>query len=216
MESYKRLIEGHKNFRKQYFDKPFEEYRKWASKYQKPEVMIISCSDSRVNPAILTSSNLGDIFVVSNVANIVPPFRKTCNTHHSTSSAIEYAVKHLKIKHIIVMGHSCCGGVNAMFTMEEQCEKTSEEYSFINPWVDVISEVRDDVNKEMKDAPLEDKLRLCERKGILVSIQNLMSFPFVKNAVDNEKLQLHGWYFDIDKAALYEHNEDNGEFEIVA
>lgn len=216
MESYDRLIEGHKNFRNGYFEESYDDYRNWATKHQKPEVMVVACSDSRVNPAILTNSNLGDIFVASNVANIVPPYKESSSADYSTGSAIEYAVKHLKVKHIIVMGHSFCGGVKAMFNMDEQSDKTAEEYSLINPWVDTISEVKSDINKEMEDAPLEDKLRECERRSILVSIKNLNSFPFVKEAVEKEGLQLHAWYFDIETADLFEHNEDSGQFEVVA
>ncbi|MDA0782889.1 MAG: carbonic anhydrase [Proteobacteria bacterium] len=215
MEIYKRLIAGHKEFRKKYFGKEFEEYREWASKYQKPQVMFISCSDSRVNPAILTNSSLGDIFNVSNVANIVPPYKESCNTHHSTSSAIEFAVKHLKVKHIIVMGHSYCGGVNAMYTMKDKCEETSKGFSFINPWVDIISGVRNIVKERLPDAPLEEQLRLCERRSVLVSIDNLMSFPFIKEAVEAKKLYLHGWYFNIAEASLYEYNRDSDKFETV-
>ena len=216
MEAYKKLVEGHKEFRKKYYGEEFEEYRSWAPKYQKPKVMVISCSDSRINPAILTNSGLGEIFNVSNVANIVPPYRESCNTHHSTSSAIEYAVKHLKVEHIIVMGHSFCGGVNAMYTMEDRCETKSEEFSFINPWVDIISDIRDDVKSETPDEDLEGQLRLCEKKGVLVSIENLKSFPFVKEAVDENRLGLHAWYFDLSDASLYEYSEEKGEFEIFA
>jgi carbonic anhydrase len=216
MHSYKKLIDGHKKFRKEYFsEEEFKDYRGSGSKQQRPRVMVISCSDSRINPAILTDSTLGDLFVVSNVANIVPPYKETCNTHHSTSSAIEFAVKHLKVKHIIVMGHSCCGGVNAMYTMEDKCEESSKEFSFISPWVDIISKVKNEVKQQIPDGTLEEKLCMCEKKSVLVSMDNLMSFPFVKSAVDDTSLILHGWYFDIEKAALYEYSKECDSFELI-
>ncbi len=215
MESYEKLLEGYREFRSEYLGKPFDAYRKWAARQQKPDVMIISCSDSRINPAILTHAGLGEIFMVNNVANIVPPYKEGKNTHHSTSSAIEYAVNHLKMKHLIIMGHSNCGGINALFHQKKEVDSEAKEYSFIEPWINIASGARDHVKKEMSDLSVEEQLCACEKKSILISLKNLKSFPFVKRAVEQNNLKLYGWYFDIAEATLYAYNEDVLEFEAI-
>lgn len=214
MEAYDKLLKGYKEFRASYLLEKSEEYRQHAAKYQNPKVMVIACSDSRINPAILTHSGLGEIFMVSNVANIVPPYKPEKNSHHSTSSAIEFAVNSLKIKHIIIMGHSGCGGVNALFHKHDGGIDT-EEYSFIAPWVNILVGARESVQKEMAHLPVEEQIHACEQRSVLISLENLRSFPFVQRAIENHHLSLHAWYFDIGESALYQHNEQTGKFEIT-
>ena len=212
MGEYEELINGYREFRHEYLGKPFNAYRKWAAKGQSPKIMIIACSDSRINPAILTHAGLGDIFMVNNVANIVPPYKEGKNTHHSTSSAIEYAVNHMEVSHIIIMGHSGCGGIQALLN---GTKKEEDEYSFIEPWMNIVTAAKESVLQEMGNSSPEEQSCACEKKSILISLKNLESFPFVKRALNNQKLTLHAWYFDIAEAALYEHSNSSKEFEVI-
>lgn len=193
--SYQRLVEGYQEFREEYLGKQFEAYRRWAANTQYPKAMMIACSDSRVNPAILTHAGLGDIFMVNNVANLVPPYREGGKSHHSTSAAIEYAVNHLAIEHIIVMGHSGCGGIRAL--MQGETEDSREDYSFIRPWMEIVVEAKDRVQKELWHLSLEQQACACERESLLVSLNNLLTFPRVKREVLAKNLELHAWHFDI-------------------
>lgn len=214
MSEYKDFIDGYKEFRNEYLSKPFGAYRKWAATTHLPKMMIIACSDSRINPAILTHAGLGEIFMVNNVANIVPPYKEGKNTHHSTSSAIEYAVQFLKVKHIVIMGHSGCGGINALLNGINK-DTNDNEYSFIEPWIDIVAEAKEYVQKEMKEARPAEMVCECEKKSILISYRNLTSFPFVQKAINSNELQIHAWYFDITEAILYEYNDQKQEFESV-
>jgi len=209
-EAIENLINGYKEFKERYIHEENASYLKWASVGQSPKVMIIACSDSRVNPAILTHAGLGELFMVNNVANLVPPFKKGKDTHHSTSSAVEFAVKSLEIEHIIVMGHSKCGGIKAL--MEGNTTENDNEYSFIAPWMDIVADAKEDVKSNNKDLSAEEQNCLCEKKAILISLQNLMTFPWVKSAVDNNKLSLHAWYFELSTGILSQYEDDKGEF----
>lgn len=215
MGEYEALINGYREFRNEYLGKPFDAYRKWAAKQQSPKVMIIACSDSRINPAILTHAGLGDIFMVNNVANIVPPYKEGKNTHHSTSSAIEYAINNIKVEHIIILGHSGCGGINALFNGTGNSTKESNEYSFIEPWINIVSEAKESVLQEMADSSSEEQLCACEKRSILISLKNLETFPFVQRAIKDSNLKLHAWYFDIGEAILHEYSEKTKEFETL-
>lgn len=210
MTSINNLISGYIEFRKKYLEKENNTYRKWAASKQSPKVMIIACSDSRVNPAILTHAGLGELFIVNNVANLVPPYKEGNNTHHSTSSAVEFAVKNLNIEHIIIMGHSQCGGIKAL--MEGNTDNNEGEYSFITPWMNIVKEARDKVISEGAGLSSEEKNCLCEKTAILTSLKNLMSFPWVKFAVEENKLSLHAWYFELENAVLNIYDEDKQEF----
>lgn len=214
MTAIDNLIEGYKEFKEEYLHEDNAKYLQSASHGQSPKVMVIGCSDSRVNPAMLTNASLGELFTVNNVANIVPPFKKGNDTHHSTSSAVEYAVKSLKIENIIIMGHSKCGGIKALMegSRDNKKEDSNKEYSFIAPWMDIVSEVRDEIIDKNKDLPQEEKNCLCEKKAILVSLNNLMTFPWVKSAVEDNKLALHAWYFEISTGIIYRYDNQKQDF----
>ena len=209
MEAYKHLVEGFRHFRDRYLSGEYEDYRKSAPKGQKPPVLIIGCCDSRVNPAILTEANLGEIFVVNNVANIVPPYKEGPDTHHSTSAAIEYAVTVLKVRHVIVLGHSGCGGIRLLMTGERPAR---EGYSFLSKWMEIASDARSTINALMDGAPLAKKLTACEKEAILVSLSNLKGFPFVKSAMDAGELFIHGWHFDIEIGEILAWEANQGPY----
>lgn len=213
MDSYEELIEGYKIFRAEYLDRKYEAYRDWASKGQAPKVLIIGCSDSRVNPAILTHAGLGEIFVVNNVANIVPPYEKGESHHKSLGAAIQYAVNHIKVEHIIVMGHSGCGGIAALMAEKPEERFDAGEDDYIADWVGILAPAREAVFENCD--PLHDHeecLRLAEMEGALVSIQNLAGYPWVRHAVQANTLTLHAWYFHVDSGELLSYRPEEGRF----
>jgi carbonic anhydrase len=208
MAEIEALLQGFQRFRRKLFEPNRELFNQLARQGQAPKTMVIGCSDSRVDPAIITDASPGDLFVVRNVANLVPPYEST-GTYHGTSAALEFAVCNLKVKNIVVLGHAQCGGIKAL--LEGNGEKTEGE-SFITPWVKMATPARERVLARWPDASKEFQQRACERASILVSLENLMSFPFVKRRVEEGHLQLYGWYFDIDNGELLQYDPETHRF----
>lgn len=195
-----RLSSGFRRFQRRWYhpEEPlFEELRNG----QKPLALVIACSDSRVDPVLLTDSRPGDLFVVRNVANLVPPYAPDSGSH-GVSAALEYAVKHLKVHDIIIMGHACCGGIHALVSGDEKGE--SDE--FIGAWVSVARQALEKADTTMRGACTADRARACELWSVRLSLDNLLTFPWVKQAVERGELVLHGWYFDLQSGELLEYD----------
>ena len=210
MKDIEGFISGFKRFQNNWLgsDKTlFNELRKGQS----PKAMLIGCSDSRVDPAILTDCLPGELFMVRNVANLVPPCRPD-DGHHGVSAALEYAVCHLNVEHIIVMGHSQCGGIKGL--MEGICECSQQ--SFIGSWVGIAQAAREKVLKELPHKTAEVQNHACEKAAILLSLENLLSFPWVRERVEKETLALHGWYFDLQTGTLSGVSQETGNFTQLA
>jgi len=201
-----RLIVGFRRFRKKYFNGENNVYQKLSKSGQAPKTLVIACSDSRVDPAILTSSSPGDLFVVRNVANLVPPFEGRSGLH-GVSSAIEFAVVNLKVKNIIVVGHRQCGGIRALMSGIR-----NPEPSFISDWVSIAEDAKINVLEKYKNESYETLCGYCELESIRISIENLKSFPFVKVAIVERGLTLIGAYFDLEAGKLLGLDESTGEF----
>lgn len=176
---------------------------------QEPRALVISCSDSRVDPAMLTGADPGDLFVVRNVANLVPPYRHEAEAP-GIRAAIEFAVKTLEVGHIIVLGHSGCGGIQALMDGEGI---TQNRYEFVGPWVGIAKRARDQVLRELPQKSPALQCRACEQAAILVSLENLLSFPWIRAAVDQGRLALHGWHFDIDAGELLAYSAETATFD---
>ncbi len=209
-----RLVEGYKAF---YYGKlrhERERYEELARRGQKPEIMIISCCDSRAAPETIFDCVPGEIFVVRNVANLVPPY-KVDNEYHGTSAALEFAVQVLKVKHVIVMGHGRCGGVHAFREQAEglQAEPLSPG-DFIGRWISIMEPAKQDLRCEDVD-DVEARQRAYEEAAIRNSIQNLRTFPCVDILNQQGKLQIHGAWFDISKGELWMLHNENGDFVLV-
>ena len=203
--SYKKLVDGFDGFQKEIIQSEEKNYYKeLLEQGQKPEVLIIGCSDSRIDPAILTNSNPGEFFAIRNVAALVPPYHNGGKLR-GTSSAIEYAVRFLNVKHIIVLGHEKCGGVEALATGNYQATHY-HNFQFLHDWLNIGIEAKEQVFKELECSSDEKKIRALEQATILTSISNLLTFPWIKSKCDAEELQIHGWYFDMKQGALLEYN----------
>jgi carbonic anhydrase len=193
------LIAGYQQFHQQYFQHDDGDFQKLVREGQSPSVAIIACSDSRVDPSIVMDSKLGELFVIRNVANLVPPFQPDDHTYHGTSAALEFAVKILQVKHVIVFGHSKCAGIRAL--MEDNQPKSGAQ-SFIRSWMNIASDVRQEVIAHHHDASLEHQSGVCERKAVEKSLANLATFPFVQERIEEKNLFLHGWHFDLDEGHM--------------
>jgi carbonic anhydrase len=210
---YKKLIEGFKRFQEEYFHSAKKDsYRKLVEEGQKPETLVIACSDSRIDPAILTSSDPGEFFAVRNVAALVPPYNNKGGSLHGTSSAIEYAVRFLGVRHIVVLGHAGCGGVNALARGDYQAT-TNHGFQFLSHWLDIGQEAKEKTNNVLQGKTDSEKGRALEQATILVSMANLLSFPWIRDKCGRGELEIHGWYFDMGQGQLLEYNSDKDQFE---
>ncbi len=201
-----RLTSGFRRFQYRWFH-PDETLFESLRHGQNPLALVIACCDSRVDPVLLTDCRPGDLFVVRNVANLVPPYAPD-GGRHGVSAALEYAVKHLKVQDIIIMGHACCGGIHALVSDDGR----GEPDEFIGPWVDVARHALEKVDEAMPGADASDRARACELWNVRLSLDNLMTFPWVKSAVEEGKLALHGWYFDLQSGELLEYDADSQAF----
>lgn len=208
MSDLARFIKGFREFQKTHFH-PGNEAFEPLKQGQNPRTMVIGCSDSRVDPALLTGSAPGDIFTVRNVANIVPPYVEDGGAH-GVSAAVEFAVTILEVEHIIVLGHSQCGGVKAL--MEGLCPLTG---GFLARWMAIATPALDEIVARLPDESLEVQRQAVEQASILFSLDNLNTFPFVAERVGRGALQLHGWYFDLADGEMMEFDEAAGEFRLL-
>ena len=184
-------------------------YRRLASEGQRPRAMVISCCDSRVHVTAIFGAEQGEFFIHRNVANLVPAYLPD-GEPHGTSAAVEYAVTALKVAHIIVLGHSNCGGVKACHDMctghAPELEKSS---SFVGRWMDILRPGFERI-KDIEGA--EDQVASLEREAVMISIENLITFPFVKEAVNKNDLTLHGLWTDIAEGTLEQFDANKQNF----
>ena len=197
MREIKKLINGYQRFHKKYFEEQPELYNSLFEEGQSPKFLVISCCDSRVHPAQVMDTLPGDIFVIRNVANLVP-VNEVDGKSHGTSAAMEFAIKHLEVKHIIVFGHSQCGGIKSLM----EGDHIGHDYGFIDPWMKIAKSARDKVLAEHADKNFVEQCTICEKASIDISLKNLMTFPWIKERYDAGKLYTHGWYFDIGSGSL--------------
>ena len=204
------LVNGFKNFRKSYFEKRSKVLQQLAEKGQSPQTMVICCSDSRVEPSILFGTGPGDLFVVRNVANLVPPFTSKDNV--SIGSALEYAVKILRVKDIIVLGHAHCGGVAALcesIDNDKEGEITDNPTDFIKTWVDIAKPALSKIHFDHKDENIEVN---SERAVLLYSYNNLLTYPWLNDAVNENSLEIHAWWLDFKSVMLWKKAQGSDSF----
>jgi len=177
---------------------------------QNPHTLFIGCSDSRVVPTMITKTNPGELFMVRNIANIVPPY-DLHSKFVGTSSLIEYAVMSLEVDTIVVCGHSNCGGCYAL----NQPPEVLDQMPNLRMWLDIISEVPARVNRLMKGDSEAEREWITEKVNILVQMKNLLTYPFVKERVEAGTLKILGWYYIIGTGEVFNFNDETGHFEIV-
>jgi carbonic anhydrase len=209
MSGTETLLDGFRKFRELYFEKSPDLYRDLLNHGQNPRFAVVACSDSRVDPAIVLQTKPGDIFSVRNVAALVPPYEEDGH-YHGTSAALEFAVTGLGVDHIIVIGHAHCGGIAAMVRKQEGGDVGGK---FIAAWTDLLREARSRALAADPELEGDALLAASERHSVRLSLDNLTTFPFVRDAMAAGKLSLHGWYLNIFEGALEVWNPDAETFE---
>ncbi len=204
-EAIEKMLHGFRSFRDTYFSGDSELFDQ-LKHGQHPRSLIIACSDSRVDPALITESDPGDLFVIRNVANLVPPYEPDTR-HHGVSAALEYAVNGLQVEHIIIIGHSDCGGIHAL--MERTPEKPAGE--FLDAWLD-LAEPAKQAAMVLSNASPHTRHRACEEASLVLGLENLLTFPWIRERVDAGKLALHAWYFHIAAGRLFGYDRAKGGF----
>lgn len=202
-----RLVEGYRNFMGGRYATERERYRELAQAGQTPETMVIACCDSRAAPETIFDCGPGELFVVRNVANLVPPYSPD-GGHHSTSAALEFAVQSLKVKHVVVLGHGRCGGIRA--ALDPSAEPLSPG-DFIGKWMSMVAPAAEMVTGNAMMTAGERQTAL-ERISIRFSIANLRSFPCVSILEKKGRLTLHGAWFDISTGELWAMDPETGDF----
>ena len=201
----KKFLSGFKRFQKNYFAENTELFNTLKAG-QSPKTVLVGCCDSRVDPALITDCDPGDLFVIRNVANLVAPYEPD-NGKHGVSAALEYAVKILHVENIIVLGHSTCGGIDALL------KGLPDDFEFIGPWVRIAERAKEKTLKYFANSPYEVQRRACEHASILQSLENLVTYPWINERLLKGELNITGWYFDFGKGDLLGYNPDTLNFE---
>jgi carbonic anhydrase len=220
-QSLAKMMQGYQEFREKYVlgDQAIMQYLSFYG--QQPKVMVVACCDSRVDPALILQCDPGDLFVVRNVANIVPPY-EVDDAHHGTSAALEFGIRFLHVKHLILLGHSQCGGIQALIechrkksteTSEntessEKNENTKNKNDFINNWVSIIDE---DHNE--KDSFCSENVDDYAKLAIKKSYHNCLTFPWIREKIEKRELALHLWYFDIKTGRIFNYVKESSDFQ---
>ncbi|MHB1221379.1 MAG: carbonic anhydrase [Gammaproteobacteria bacterium] len=191
-----KILQGYRSFRRKYALGDNAIMQHLSSNGQQPEAMVLSCCDSRVDPALILQCDPGDLFVVRNIANIIPPYEKD-EAHHGTSAALEFGVCFLKVKHLILLGHSQCGGIQMLLN-----EHRGIPNDFISNWVSIVK------------APHEN----CDtddyaKMALHHSLENCLTFPWIREALENNDLHIHLWFFDVKKGQVFNYSKDAGEYQ---
>ncbi|SCW46096.1 carbonic anhydrase [Sphingobium faniae] len=209
MTDFADMLDGYRRFRNTGWTEQRERWSELAEG-QSPTVMVIACSDSRVDPAQIFDTSPGEVFVVRNVAALVPPFETTPG-HHGVSAALEFAVQVLKVNEIVVMGHGKCGGCKAALSQELK-DAPPGEGGFIANWIDMLDEARANVVARFGDGSSHEAHRAMEREGVKVSLANLRTFPCIRSKERSGELKLIGSLFAIADGQLHLLDESTGQF----
>lgn len=203
------LIEGYRRFRETDFVDHEARFRRLARRGQAPKAVVVSCCDSRVDPQMIFGAVPGDLFVVRNVANLVPPYQPTAD-YHGTSAAIEFGVRGLRVRHVIVMGHTQCGGIGALLAEPDEGAEP-QATDFIGPWMQIAAAARE----RCRGHHGEEAQRLGELEGIRISLENLLTFPWIRERVEAGSLGLEGFHFDFSDGSLLRLDRGTDDFLIV-
>lgn len=188
----KKILTGYDAFRKKYALGDQSIMRHLSENGQKPKIMVVACCDSRVDPALILQCDPGDLFVVRNVANIVPPYEKD-EMHHGTSAALEFAVTFLNVKHLILLGHSQCGGIQALIDRDVLAQN-----DFVTNWVSVIK------TENCKPNNVDE----YAMQALHNSYENCLTFPWIKEKVDKDEMRIHLWFFDIKTGQIVTYSQE--------
>lgn len=194
-KDFEKILIGYEIFRQKYASSDQSILQHLSNNGQRPEIMVVACCDSRVDPALMLQCDPGDLFVVRNVANIVPPYEKDA-MHHGTSAALEFGICGLEVKHLILLGHTQCGGIRALM------DNNSSPSDFISNWVSIVK-------PDNMDSISHDD---CARAALNISYKNCLTFPWIVKRIEQQLLTIHLWFFDIKSGQIYRYSEDTKEY----
>ena len=206
----KHLLDGYRAFTTQRLPTEQSRYQELSERGQSPSVMVVGCCDSRVSPEVIFDAGPGELFVVRNVANLVPVYQPDGGAH-GVSAALEYAVNVLRVPHVVVLGHAQCGGIRAFI---DKIDPLSEG-DFIGRWMAMFIKPGEVVEQREHEA-MQDFVVRIEKAAIFRSLENLMTFPFVRSRVENGEMQLHGAYFGVAEGSLFVLDRVTKEFRSIA
>jgi len=200
-----RLTQGYQAFLQGRFANESSRYRSLGERGQNPDILVIGCCDSRVSPEVIFDAGPGELFVVRNVANLVPPYEPDTSSYHGTSAAIEFAVNALHVKHIVVLGHASCGGIRAF---HDQAEPLGAG-DFIGKWMSQIAKMASTLPQQQERCA---RIKQLELAVVEHSMNNLLTFPCIARRVQTGELTLHCAYFGVATGLLFVRNPQTGEF----
>ena len=207
MSKISTLLAGNSTFKTSYFNTHISELHELATQGQHPKALFIGCADSRVVPNLITDSDPGDLFVVRNVGNFVAPY-KPDEDYHATASGIEYAVLALEVSEIIICGHTHCGAIASLYS-----EIDSEKFIHTSKWLSLGEKAKSTALLTLgTDVKKEHLLRVTEKLSVVNQLENLLSYPFVKEAVERGELSLHGWIYDIENGQIEYYDPEQATF----
>lgn len=208
MSDINALVAGFKHFHEDYIDDTEGKYKGLAEYGPHSKILMIACCDSRVDPAIITNSRAGDLMVIRNIANLVPPY-DSGGSFYETAAAIEFAALYLQVEHIIVMGHSRCAGIRSLLT---RLLDDGDPIKPLDKWTAVAEPAAREIMVEMPGSDLDEKSCACSRRALTVSLNNLTTYPWVKERLERQTIQLHGWYFNLLNGELETYDQQNQQF----
>ena len=203
----KGLIEGYRAFCAQYFKEEPALFNELATKGQRPHAVVVACADSRVSPNTLFQTQPGELFVVRNVANLIPPPGAEHGT--GTVAAIEFGVRGLEVERVIVLGHSRCGGIKALM---QGADETAQTFPYVTRWMSTFEPIRQATVEGKTFSSDEERGRCMERAALIQSFENLQSYPWVAEKVADGTLELHAWYFRLAAGTLETYDPSSGRF----
>lgn len=209
-DEMKHLLAGYRRFRDETYAQNQERFTKLAGG-QHPKAAIVCCCDSRADPSMILDASPGELFVIRNVANLVPPYESD-NAHHGTSAALEFAVEGLKIKDIVIMGHARCGGINALYENAPEPVKKG----FVGQWMNIATDLALYIRRQYAHESVDEQKARLEKESVLASIDRLRSFPFIADAEKKGTLRLHAWFFDIGNGILLAYDAKAREYRPVS
>lgn len=210
MPEIQKIVSGFNIFKATTFAQKKDTINHLLIQGQKPTTLVISCSDLRIAPENIFNTNPGELCVVTNLGGLVPKY--SMEGTHGILSAIEYGVCELEVENIIVLGHAKCEAIKIMMSNKFASGQISKS---MKTWLSVAKEARDAVKMQLADKSQEEQISSCEHESIVISLYNLMEYPYIAKRVEENKLKIFGWYFDIESGSIMSFNSDNGFFEAI-
>ncbi len=207
----RKLIQGIHRFQRQYWSANRELYRRLAEHGQFPEALFITCSDSRVAPLVITHGEPGDLFIVRNIGNFVPPYSEGAPDASGVAAAVEYAVEHLEVRDIIVCGHSDCGALKALYRDRSKFAGTVH----FSRWLEHGDRTMAVVAANYPELTREERYEITSEENVLLQMENLRTYPVVQKAAKEGRLHVHAWYYEIGSGTVYRYSPEREQFEPI-